>query len=204
MCRNWMGFTPKIRKQQRRCDCDCITSTYQAWRCDSKADTKQLMGYDHPIWRRRGSLVSIDPSMSRFLVEVSCVAAAPSSSDSGFCMHTLVALAAGPIWPAHFYFVGRTNLPFWVCSRPACCLIFFSHFQISGGGTKADDHEGPATCIAPLCRRCGGNDVPRRRGIHISGRWQITRSRQQYLRAAPIGGGIDPQQQESKQFKFRP
>ena len=132
MCRNWMGFTPKIRKQQRRCDCDCITSTYQAWRCDSKADTKQLMGYDHPIWRRRGSLVSIDPSMSRFLVEVSCVAAAPSSSDSGFCMHTLVALAAGPIWLSpshHFYFVGRTNLPFWVCSRPACCLIFFLIFR---------------------------------------------------------------------------
>ena len=112
----------------------------------------------------------------RFLVEVvSCVAACPPRQTPGSACTLLIALAAG-------------QLAAWLAAS-------FSDFRWRYEGAN---HEGPATCIAPLCRRCGVNDVPRRRGIHISGRWQINRSQQQYLRTAPIGGGIDPQQQESK------
>ena len=92
----------------------------------------------------------------------------------GLCKHTLVAVAAGQL----------------AASSP--------HFQISGGGAKAD-HEGPA--IAPRRRRCGGNDVPRRRIINMFSRFQITRHRQQYLRTAPISGGIEYPPKAEK-FKF--
>ena len=80
-------------------------------------------------------------------------------------------------------------------SRPAPAA---AHFQISAGGAQAD-HEGPA--IAPRRRR-GGSDVPRRRGIHIFGRWQIPRLRQRYLRTAPIGGGIIEHPPKAEKFTF--
>ena len=79
--------------------------------------------------------MSIDPSMSRFLVEVSCVAAAPSSSDSGFCMHTLVALAAAL---RHIFILLVVPISRFGCGRragaragqPACQLgASFSDFR---------------------------------------------------------------------------